>query len=80
MRGPAAAASYTRVVGGDDDPYCPGGAAAVYADPLGLPADVLPGQAHLDLDAGYGPWPSVFDWCLAESPESYEKIRVHART
>ncbi|MGW0813887.1 RBBP9/YdeN family alpha/beta hydrolase [Streptomyces viridiviolaceus] len=54
----------TRLVAGDDDPYCPEGARAVYGDPLGIPTDVLPGAAHLDLDAGYGPWPAVLDWCL----------------
>ncbi|POX64844.1 hydrolase [Streptomyces sp. Ru62] len=55
----------TRLVAGDDDPYCPGGADTVFAEPLGIPADVLPGAAHLDLDAGYGPWPAVLDWCLS---------------
>ncbi|MET8562535.1 alpha/beta hydrolase [Streptomyces flaveolus] len=54
----------TRLVAGDDDPYCPGGADTVFAEPLGIPADVLPGAAHLDLDAGYGPWPAVLDWCV----------------
>ncbi|MET8024817.1 alpha/beta hydrolase [Streptomyces avermitilis] len=63
----AAAAAYTRVVAADNDPYCPDGAAAVYAEPLGLPVDVLPGEAHLDLDAGYGSWPSLLDWCLDPS-------------
>nr|WP_269144801.1 alpha/beta hydrolase [Streptomyces luteolifulvus] len=54
----------TRLVAGDDDPYCPEGVQSVYGDPLGLTAEVLPGAAHLDLDAGYGSWPSVRDWCL----------------
>jgi hypothetical protein len=53
-----------RLVAGTDDPYCPEGADSVYAEPLGLPADIIPGAAHLDLDAGYGPWPAVLDWCL----------------
>ncbi|WP_327315206.1 RBBP9/YdeN family alpha/beta hydrolase [Streptomyces sp. NBC_01235] len=53
----------TRLVAGDDDPYCPEGARSAYGDPLGLPAELLPGAAHLDLDAGYGPWPSVLEWC-----------------
>ncbi|MFF3690849.1 RBBP9/YdeN family alpha/beta hydrolase [Streptomyces sp. NPDC002187] len=59
-----AAAGSTRLVAGDDDPYCPGGAAEQYGRPLGLATDVVPGGAHLDLDAGYGPWPSVLGWCL----------------
>lgn len=74
----AAAAAYTRVVGSDNDPYCPQGADTAYAGPLGLPADVLPGQGHLDLEAGYGSWPSLLDWCL-EPEESYAKAPIHAR-
>lgn len=54
----------TRLVAGDDDPYCEEGADTLYGDPLGLPTDILPGAAHLDLDAGYGPWPAVLGWCL----------------
>ncbi|WP_369137310.1 RBBP9/YdeN family alpha/beta hydrolase [Modestobacter versicolor] len=58
----ARAATTTRLAAADDDPYCPGGAAAVFAG-LGLDTDVLPGAAHLDLDAGYGRWPAVEEWC-----------------
>ena len=58
----ARAAGSTRLVAGDDDRYCPGGAAAVFAG-LHLPVDMLPGAGHLDLDAGYGRWPSVEAWC-----------------
>ncbi|MDH6570196.1 putative alpha/beta hydrolase family esterase [Streptomyces sp. SAI-117] len=54
----------TRLVAGDDDPYCPEGARETFGEPLGIPTDILPGAAHLDLDAGYGPWPAVLDWCL----------------
>lgn len=54
----------TRLVAGDNDPYCEEGADTVYGAPLALPTDILPGAAHLDLDAGYGPWPAVLDWCL----------------
>lgn len=54
----------TRLVAGDDDPYCPEGVQRAYGDPLGLTAELLPGAAHLDLDAGYGSWPSVLEWCL----------------
>ena len=58
----ARAAGSTRLAAADDDPYCPGGAAAAFAA-LGLDTDVLPGAAHLDLDAGYGRWPAVAAWC-----------------
>ncbi|WP_369169534.1 alpha/beta hydrolase [Streptomyces sp. R28] len=54
----------TRLVAGDDDPYCEEGADTLYGRPLDLPTDILPGAAHLDLDAGYGPWPAVLGWCL----------------
>jgi predicted alpha/beta hydrolase family esterase len=53
-----------RVVGTDNDPYCPAGAERSFARPLGLPADVLPGAGHINPDAGYGPWPAVEEWCL----------------
>ena len=53
----------TRLVYGADDPYCPEGAAVHYGDPLALDRDlVLPG-GHLDMPAGYGPWPAVLEWC-----------------
>ncbi|MDT7846153.1 RBBP9/YdeN family alpha/beta hydrolase [Streptomyces justiciae] len=63
----------TLLVAGDDDPYCPGGAQAAYGDPLGIPTRLLPGAAHLDLDAGYGSWPSVLEWCL--DPEAEFRVR-----
>lgn len=53
-----------RLVCADDDPYCPEGAASLYGGPLGIPVDVVPGGAHLNPDAGYGPWPAVESWCL----------------
>jgi predicted alpha/beta hydrolase family esterase len=58
----AAAAAETRLVCADDDPYCPGGAAAIYGEPLGLPVDLIRGGQHLNTDAGYGPWPAVEAW------------------
>ncbi|WP_369230328.1 RBBP9/YdeN family alpha/beta hydrolase [Streptomyces sp. R21] len=69
-----AAAGVTRLVAADDDPYCPGGAAHHYGLPLGLDTDVVPGGRHLDLDAGYGSWPSVLDWCLDPA------VRITGRT
>ncbi|WP_327358245.1 RBBP9/YdeN family alpha/beta hydrolase [Streptomyces sp. NBC_01304] len=61
------AAGHTRMVAADNDPCCPEGATEVYATPLGLPIDVLVGEAHLNPDAGYGAWPSVLEWCLSPS-------------
>ncbi|MEV8014838.1 alpha/beta hydrolase [Streptomyces sp. NPDC086554] len=70
----ASAAGVTRLVAADDDPYCPGGAAERYGVPLGLDTDVVPGGGHLDLDAGYGAWPSVLGWCIDPA------VRISART
>jgi uncharacterized protein len=58
----AAGAACTRLAASDDDPYWPGGACPVFAG-VGIDVDVLPGAAHLDLDAGYGRWPAVEAWC-----------------
>jgi predicted alpha/beta hydrolase family esterase len=58
----AGSASEVRLVCADDDPYCPGGAAAIYGEPLGLPIDLVSGGGHLNTDAGYGPWPGVEAW------------------
>ncbi|WNI18627.1 RBBP9/YdeN family alpha/beta hydrolase [Actinacidiphila sp. ITFR-21] len=68
-----AAAGRTGLVAGDNDAYCPGGAAHHYGHPLALDTDVIPGAAHLDLDAGYGPWPSLLAW--AHDPA----VRISAR-
>jgi predicted alpha/beta hydrolase family esterase len=62
-----AAAATTRLVCADDDPYCPGGAAAVWGEPLDLPVDLHPGQGHLNVEAGYGPWPEVEAWVLGQA-------------
>lgn len=53
-----------RVLCSDDDPYNPAGAVATHARPLGIPADVIPGGGHLNVDAGYGPWPLAERWAL----------------
>ena len=55
----ARAARSTRLVCSDDDPYCPEGAAALYGRPLELPVDLQPGRGHLNVDAGFGPWPAM---------------------
>jgi predicted alpha/beta hydrolase family esterase len=59
----AAAARATRLVAGEDDPYCPEGAAAAFPA-LTADLDVVPGGQHLDTDAGYGAWPAALAWCL----------------
>jgi len=52
-----------RLVAGDDDPYCPGGAVTEYADRYGVDIDIVDGGGHLNAASGYGPWPSMLDWC-----------------
>lgn len=61
------AAAHTRLICADDDPYCPGdGATAHWARPLELVTDLLPGTAHLNAEAGYGPWPAMAAWVRGE--------------
>lgn len=57
------AADGTVLVGGEDDPYCPGGVARAYGAPLKMAATVIPGAGALTPGTGYGPWPAVLDWC-----------------
>lgn len=56
------AAAHTRLVVGADDPACPIVDAARMAVALNVDLDVVPGGAHLNTAAGYGPWPAVLDW------------------
>ena len=60
-------AGETLILCSDDDPYCPPGAVTTYAEPLGIPAHVVPGGGHLNPDAGYGEWPDVEAWALGEA-------------
>ncbi|WP_229073148.1 alpha/beta hydrolase [Actinoplanes sp. DH11] len=60
----SAAASYTRLVGTDNDPYFPEDIRDVFGTPLGVDTDILPGAAHLNMDSGYGPWPSALAWAV----------------
>jgi predicted alpha/beta hydrolase family esterase len=60
-----AAAGHTRLVCADNDSYCPGrGAAEHWGRPLQLVVDLLPGAGHLNVEAGYGPWPEMEAWAL----------------
>jgi predicted alpha/beta hydrolase family esterase len=76
-----AAASRTRLVCTDDDPYCPGrGAAVHWGEPLELVVDLLPGDGHLNPDAGYGAWPAMEAWALGEvdglAPRSEDRVEA----
>lgn len=46
------------------DEYCEGGSAAAYARQLRIEVDPLPTNAgHINVEAGFGPWPQVEKWC-----------------
>jgi predicted alpha/beta hydrolase family esterase len=57
------AADGTVLVGGDNDPACPGGVARAYGTPLKMAATIIPGAGHLDPESGYSQWLAVLDWC-----------------
>jgi predicted alpha/beta hydrolase family esterase len=61
----------TALVAGDDDPYLPEGIAAAYGLPLKIATTVVPGGGHLNIDAGYGEWPAVADWCRRDNLAFY---------
>lgn len=58
-----AAADGTVLVGGSDDPHCPEGLAEAYGRPLKMATTIVPGGGHLNVAAGFGPWPAVLSWC-----------------
>jgi predicted alpha/beta hydrolase family esterase len=60
------AAGETLLVCSDNDPYCPPGAVAAYAEPLEIPAHVISGAGHINTDAGYGEWPAVEQWTFGD--------------
>jgi uncharacterized protein len=53
-----------RLACSDNDPYFQEGAAEVFGRPLGCDVDLLTGAGHVAIPDGYGPWPSVLEWCL----------------
>jgi predicted alpha/beta hydrolase family esterase len=56
------ASGSTRIVCSPVDPYRPEGIDEAFGA-LGLEVDVIPDGGHLNPDSGYGPWPSMLDWC-----------------
>jgi hypothetical protein len=74
------AAAHTRLVCSDNDGYCPGrGAAQHWGTPLALPVDLLPGAGHLNVEAGYGPWPEMEAWALGEAETLAAGAQVGAK-
>ncbi|MEU4740826.1 alpha/beta hydrolase [Actinosynnema sp. NPDC023658] len=56
------AAASTRLVVGEGDSYCTVPKAKELAEALRVEVDVIVGGAHLNVDAGYGPWGAALKW------------------
>ncbi len=54
-----------RFVGSEGDDYNPEGVETTYAEPLGLPFDLIAGAGHISAADGFGPWPAMLAWCQA---------------
>ena len=61
----ASIASRTVLVGSDDDDYAGSDEHAEIARTLGIEHRVIPGGAHLNTDAGFGPWKLPNDWLVS---------------
>jgi predicted alpha/beta hydrolase family esterase len=58
------------VITSDNDPYCPEGLEAyksIYTEALGLEHQLIRGAGHISIEDGYGPWPTILDWCLSSA-------------
>jgi predicted alpha/beta hydrolase family esterase len=64
--GVAAAARETRLVCSTDDPWCPSETSQGIGDAISVPIDWLENAGHINIDAGYGPWPAVEAWALGD--------------
>ncbi len=68
------------VVSSDNDPFCPEGIEeykSIYTRNLGLEHHVIGGAGHISIADGYGPWPSILDWCL--NGETQWQPRIDAK-
>ncbi|WP_309710811.1 alpha/beta hydrolase [Pseudolysinimonas sp.] len=54
------------VFDGEGDSYSPGGVHADYAIDAAIPVEPVPGGGHLTPDSGFGPWPRILEWTLAD--------------
>ena len=52
----------TLLVGSDNDDYTSAEEIEQIAHRLGVPHQILPDAGHINIDAGYGPWPFALDW------------------
>ncbi|WP_367043904.1 alpha/beta hydrolase [Streptomyces sp. Je 1-332] len=76
----AAAAQHTLIVASDNDPCNREGATATFGKPLNCGVSLLPEAGHLSIPDGYGPWPSVLDWCLGTAAEPSANRRTFGET
>ena len=58
-------ATRTLLVGSDDDDYASAEEFEEVARTLGVPCRIMPGAGHINIAAGFGPWPFVLDWLRA---------------
>lgn len=58
----ASLAARTLVVGSDDDDYASAADFAATAAALAVPCRIVPGAGHINVAAGYGPWPFALEW------------------
>jgi predicted alpha/beta hydrolase family esterase len=65
------AADGTVLIAADNDPYTPEGIAAAYGGPLKIATTVIQAGGHLNVDAGYGEWPAMLDWCNRDNLAFY---------
>lgn len=52
----------TLLVGSDNDDYAGPDEVEEIARTLGVPCRILSGAGHINIAAGYGPWPFALDW------------------
>jgi predicted alpha/beta hydrolase family esterase len=55
-------AARTLLVGSDNDDYASAEELEDVARRLGIACRILPGAGHINIAAGYGPWPFVLEW------------------
>ncbi|MEB2285997.1 MAG: hypothetical protein B6D46_04920 [Polyangiaceae bacterium UTPRO1] len=55
-------AARSLLVGSDNDDYAAPDELAGIARGLGIACRILPGAGHINVAAGYGPWPFVLEW------------------
>ncbi len=55
-------ASRSLLVGSDNDDYASAEEIEDVGRQLGIPCRILPGAGHINIAAGYGPWPLVLEW------------------